>query len=267
MTRSVAAPTTTALIFTSDTPGNIGALLDNVNFAAASVATPLSLPPCLCWAWLGGLDGTAPSRYFQVTPSSSTGITPGNLQPHSREESGAFFPGVFVFGSDTSRVPAGSSSMCGYFSSSLCKAGCFVASGLVSGKNCCPCHIGVPAKKASSIKMPRGFLLFTAPGFEECVDSLIFMGFLPFCSAPGGGPVELILLLFHLLAIPPGAEINACAVCPEPRWAAWKTGGHQSSIRIGKVRIPCRAGSKPNMLLRILPAVFAIHRQFAFRSG
>jgi hypothetical protein len=176
-TITVAAPTTTALIFTSDTPGNIGALLDNVNFAAASVAAPLSLPLCLCWAWLGGLDGTAPSRYFQVTPSSSTGITPGNLQPHSREESGAFFPGVFVFGSDTSRVHAGSSSMCGYFSSSLCKAGCFVASGLVSGKNCCPCHIGVPAKKASAIKMPRGFLLFTAPGFEECVDSLIFMGF------------------------------------------------------------------------------------------
>jgi hypothetical protein len=82
-TITVAAPTT-ALIFTSDTPGNIGALLDSVNFAAASVATPPSLPLCLCWAWLGGLDGSAPSRYFQVTPSSSTGITPGNLQPHSR---------------------------------------------------------------------------------------------------------------------------------------------------------------------------------------
>ena len=41
----------------------------------------------------------------------------------------------------------------------------------------CPCHIGVPAKKASAIKMPKGFLLLTAPGFEECVGSLIFMGF------------------------------------------------------------------------------------------
>jgi hypothetical protein len=30
--------------------------------------------------------------------------------------------------------------------------------------------------------MPRGFLLFTAPGFEECVGSLIFIGF--FLSAP-----------------------------------------------------------------------------------
>jgi len=78
-TITVAAPTT-ALIFTSDTPGNIGALLDNVNFAAASVATPPSLPLCLCWAWLGGLDGTVSTRYFQY----STGITPGNLQPHSR---------------------------------------------------------------------------------------------------------------------------------------------------------------------------------------
>jgi hypothetical protein len=36
----VGAPTTAALVFTSNTPGNIGALLDNVNFAAASVATP-----------------------------------------------------------------------------------------------------------------------------------------------------------------------------------------------------------------------------------
>ncbi|HEY1468102.1 MAG TPA: PEP-CTERM sorting domain-containing protein [Candidatus Acidoferrum sp.] len=39
-TITVASPTTAALIFTSNTPGNIGALLDNVNFAAASVATP-----------------------------------------------------------------------------------------------------------------------------------------------------------------------------------------------------------------------------------
>src|SRR5260370_36108092 len=65
-TIAVAAPTTTALIFTSDTPGNIGALLDNVNFAAASVPTPLSLPLCLCWAWLVGLHRTAASRYLQL---------------------------------------------------------------------------------------------------------------------------------------------------------------------------------------------------------
>ena len=36
----VTSPTTAALVFTSETPGDIGALLDNVNFAAASVATP-----------------------------------------------------------------------------------------------------------------------------------------------------------------------------------------------------------------------------------
>jgi hypothetical protein len=36
----VGAPTTAALVFTSNTPGNIGALLDNVSFTAASVATP-----------------------------------------------------------------------------------------------------------------------------------------------------------------------------------------------------------------------------------
>jgi hypothetical protein len=39
-TFTVVAPTTAALVFTSNTPGNVGALLDNVNFAAASVATP-----------------------------------------------------------------------------------------------------------------------------------------------------------------------------------------------------------------------------------
>jgi hypothetical protein len=64
-----------------------------------------------------------------------------------------------------------------YFSSCLSKPECFVGSGTACGKNCCPCHIGVPAKKASAIKMPKGFLLLTAPGFEECVGSLIFMGF------------------------------------------------------------------------------------------
>jgi hypothetical protein len=37
---SVGAPTTAAFVFTSNTPGNTGALLDNVSFAAASVATP-----------------------------------------------------------------------------------------------------------------------------------------------------------------------------------------------------------------------------------
>jgi hypothetical protein len=37
---TVSAPTTAALVFTSNTPGNVGALLDNVNFAAGSVATP-----------------------------------------------------------------------------------------------------------------------------------------------------------------------------------------------------------------------------------
>ncbi len=36
----VTSPTTAALVFTSQTPGNIGALLDNVSFAPASVATP-----------------------------------------------------------------------------------------------------------------------------------------------------------------------------------------------------------------------------------
>jgi hypothetical protein len=66
---------------------------------------------------------------------------------------------------------------CGYFSPSLFKTGGFVTSGIATGKNCSPCHIGVPAKKASAIKMPNGFLLFTAPGFEECVGSLIFITF------------------------------------------------------------------------------------------
>lgn len=69
-----------------------------------------------------------------------------------------------------------SPSMFAYFSSCLSKPGCFVGSGTACGKNC-SCHIGVPAKKASAIKMPKGFLLLTAPGFEECVGSLIFMGF------------------------------------------------------------------------------------------
>jgi hypothetical protein len=64
-----------------------------------------------------------------------------------------------------------------YFSSCLSKPGCFVGSGTACGKNSCPCHIGVPAKKASAIKIPKGFLLLTAPGFEECVASLIFMGY------------------------------------------------------------------------------------------
>jgi PEP-CTERM motif len=36
----VGSATDAALVFTSNTPGNIGALLDNVNFASASVATP-----------------------------------------------------------------------------------------------------------------------------------------------------------------------------------------------------------------------------------
>jgi hypothetical protein len=67
--------------------------------------------------------------------------------------------------------------MFAYFSSCLSKPGCFVGSGTPCGKDCCPGHIGVPAKKASAIKMPKGFLLLTAPGFEECVGSLIFMGF------------------------------------------------------------------------------------------
>ena len=49
---TVAAPTTATLVFTSNTPGNVGALLDNVSFAAGSVATQ-SQPPCLYWvlAW------------------------------------------------------------------------------------------------------------------------------------------------------------------------------------------------------------------------
>jgi hypothetical protein len=37
---TVGAPTTAALVFTSNTTGNVGALLDNINFAAGSVATP-----------------------------------------------------------------------------------------------------------------------------------------------------------------------------------------------------------------------------------
>lgn len=68
--------------------------------------------------------------------------------------------------------------MFSYFPSCLSKPGCFVGSGTAYGKNCCPGHIGVPAKKASAIKMPKGFLLLTAPGFAECVGSLIFMRFL-----------------------------------------------------------------------------------------
>lgn len=38
-TITVSAPTTAALVFTSNTPGNIGAVLDNVTFAPASVVT------------------------------------------------------------------------------------------------------------------------------------------------------------------------------------------------------------------------------------
>ena len=38
-TFTVSSPTTAALVFASNTPGNIGALLDNVTFAPASVVT------------------------------------------------------------------------------------------------------------------------------------------------------------------------------------------------------------------------------------
>ena len=67
---------------------------------------------------------------------------------------------------------------------SLFSAGCFVASTFVSGQFSCPCHIGVPAKKASAIKMPKGFLLFAAPGFAVCLSWLIFMA-CSFLVCPG----------------------------------------------------------------------------------
>ena len=52
---TVAAPTTATLVFTSNTPGNVGALLDNVSFAAGSVATPEPATLSLLGIGLAGL--------------------------------------------------------------------------------------------------------------------------------------------------------------------------------------------------------------------
>lgn len=62
-------------------------------------------------------------------------------------------------------------------SSSFLKRVFFPAAGGANGKTSSPSHIGVPAKKASAIKIPKGFLHSNAPGFEECVASSMFMTF------------------------------------------------------------------------------------------
>jgi hypothetical protein len=64
-----------------------------------------------------------------------------------------------------------------HFSSSFLKGGFFTAAGGANGNTSSPSQIGVPAKKASAIKIPKGFLLSNAPGFEQCVASLNFMTF------------------------------------------------------------------------------------------
>ena len=87
----VGAPTTVALVFTSNTPGNIGALLDNVSFTAASVATPEPATLSLLGIGLAGL--IARRRRAATSNRARLERTRGtlrNLEPHSQQEGGAF---------------------------------------------------------------------------------------------------------------------------------------------------------------------------------
>jgi hypothetical protein len=51
----------------------------------------------------------------------------------------------------------------------------FAVFGREKGKPSSPSLIGVPAKKASAIKILKEFLLSISPGFEECAALLIFI--------------------------------------------------------------------------------------------
>ena len=90
-----------------------------------------------------------------------------------------------------------------HFSSSFLKGRFFTAAGDANGKTSSPSHIGAPAKKASAIKIPKEFLLWNAPGFEQCLALLNLMTFSSLRRVVEDSnyflQIELLLPLFRAL--------------------------------------------------------------------
>jgi hypothetical protein len=72
----------------------------------------------------------------------------------------------------------------------------------------------VPAKKASAIKIPKGFLLSNAPGFEQCVASLNFTAFSSLRRVVKDSNYFLQIELLRYFARYLRAQVNEwCCVC------------------------------------------------------
>jgi hypothetical protein len=105
-----------------------------------------------------------------------------------------------------------------HFSSSFLKGGFFTAAGGANGNTSSPSHIGVPAKKASAIKIPKGFLLSNAPGFEQCVASLNFMTFSSLRRVVKDSNYFLQIELLRYFARYLRAQVNEWVLLLSKRW-------------------------------------------------
>ena len=107
---------------------------------------------------------------------------------------------------------------CCYFSSALFEQESFAGLGGANGNTSSPNHKGVPAKKASAIKIPKGFLLSNAPGFEQCVASLNFMTFSSLRRVVKDSNYFLQIELLRYFARYLRAQVNEWVLLLSKRW-------------------------------------------------